>query len=66
MIGDPRQGACPALVSGGAIDCEEGTAVSLEDHKRRERANAIGLFRYQVICPALDEGLDPPARPGGP
>ncbi len=40
--------------------------MSLEDHKRRERANAIGLFRYQVICPALDEGLDPPARPGGP
>lgn len=31
--------------------------MSLEDHKRRERANAIGLFRYQVICPALEEGL---------
>ena len=31
--------------------------VSLEEHKRRERAQAIGLFRYQLICPALDEGL---------
>jgi len=29
----------------------------LEEHKRRERAQAIGLFRYQLICPALDEGL---------
>ena len=31
--------------------------MSLEEHKRRERAQAIGLFRYQLICPALDEGL---------
>jgi transposase InsO family protein len=29
----------------------------LEEHKRRERANAIGLFRYQLICPALEDGL---------
>ncbi|HXS31160.1 MAG TPA: DDE-type integrase/transposase/recombinase, partial [Steroidobacteraceae bacterium] len=29
----------------------------MEEHKRRERAQAIGLFRYQLICPALDEGL---------
>ena len=57
VIGDPREGTCPALVSGRAFDCEEGTAVSLEEHKRRERAQAIGLFRYQLICPALDEGL---------
>jgi putative transposase len=30
--------------------------VSMEDYKRRERAQAIGLFRYQLICPALEEG----------
>jgi len=31
--------------------------VSSDEHKRRERAQAIGLFRFQLICPALDEGL---------
>ena len=31
--------------------------VSLDEHKRRERAQAIGLFRYRLICPALDQGL---------
>ena len=31
--------------------------MSLEEHKRQERAQAIGLFRYQLICPALDAGL---------
>ena len=31
--------------------------MSLEEHKRRERAQAIGLFRYQLICPALEAGL---------
>ena len=31
--------------------------MSLEEHRRRERANAIGLFRYQLICPALEDGL---------
>jgi putative transposase len=36
--------------------------VSLEDHKRRERAQAIGLFRYQLICPALEEGLSTKQR----
>jgi hypothetical protein len=29
----------------------------LEEHKRRERAQAIGLFRYQLICPAWDTAL---------
>lgn len=33
-----------------------------EDAKRRERAQAIGLFRYQLICPALDPGLSTKAR----
>ena len=31
--------------------------MSLDEHKRRERAQAIGLFRYRLICPALDQGL---------
>ena len=34
----------------------------LEEHKRRERAQAIGLFRYQLICPALDEELSSKQR----
>lgn len=41
---------------------EENTAVSLEEHKRLERANAIGLFRYQLICPALEGGLSTKQR----
>jgi transposase InsO family protein len=36
--------------------------MSLEEHKRRERAQVIGLFRYQLICPALDEGLSTKQR----
>jgi putative transposase len=36
--------------------------VSLDEHKRRERAQAIGLFRYQLICPALEEGLSTKQR----
>jgi hypothetical protein len=40
--------------------------VSLEERKRRERAQAIGLFRYQLICPALDEGLSSKQRPHAP
>ena len=36
--------------------------MSLEEHKRRERAQAIGLFRYQLICPALEAGLSTKQR----
>lgn len=36
--------------------------MSLEEHKRRERAQAIGLFRYQLICPALEAGLSAKQR----
>ncbi|MCW2649901.1 MAG: putative transposase [Mycobacterium sp.] len=36
--------------------------MSLDEHKRRERAQAIGLFRYQLICPALEEGLSSKQR----
>jgi putative transposase len=63
VIGDPRQGACPTNGFGQALDWERRTEkVSLEEHKRRERAQAIGLFRYQLICPALDEGLSTKQR----
>lgn len=33
-----------------------------EDEKRRERGHAVGLFRYQLICPALDAELSTKAR----
>jgi transposase InsO family protein len=36
--------------------------VSFDEHKRRERAQAIGLFRFQLICPALGEGLSTKQR----
>ena len=36
--------------------------MSGEDEKRRARAQAVGLFRYQLICPALDGGLSTKAR----
>ena len=38
--------------------------MSLEEHKRRERAQAIGLFRYQLICPALEAGCRPSSGAG--
>lgn len=37
-------------------------AISTEDEKRRERGHAVGLFRYQLICPALDKDLSTKAR----
>ncbi|MEI2774594.1 MAG: DDE-type integrase/transposase/recombinase [Tetrasphaera sp.] len=33
-----------------------------EAHKRRERAQLVALFRYQLISPALDPGLSRKAR----
>ena len=36
--------------------------MSLDEHRRRERAQAIGLFRYQLICSALDAGLSSKQR----
>lgn len=36
--------------------------MSSEDERRRERSHAVGLFRYQLICPALDTGLSTKAR----
>ncbi|OOK76792.1 helix-turn-helix domain protein [Mycobacterium kansasii] len=36
--------------------------INTEDEKRRERGHAVGLFRYQLICPALDKDLSTKAR----
>ena len=36
--------------------------MSTDEHKRRERAQVIGLFRYQLICPALEAGLSTKQR----
>ena len=33
-----------------------------DDVKRRERSQQVALFRYQLICPALDPGLSTKAR----
>lgn len=33
-----------------------------DEHKRRERAQLVALFGYQLICPALDLGLSSKAR----
>ncbi|EWT04674.1 transposase, partial [Intrasporangium chromatireducens Q5-1] len=33
-----------------------------DEHKRSERAQQVALFRYQLICPALDPGLSSKAR----
>jgi len=30
--------------------------------RRRQRAQQVALFRYQLICPALDPGLSTKAR----
>ncbi len=38
------------------------SAADDQQRKRRERAQAIGLFRYQLICPALDAGLSTKQR----
>ncbi|BBY60519.1 hypothetical protein MSAR_36550 [Mycolicibacterium sarraceniae] len=53
-----------ALATGlGGIASGEGVSAVLgEDEKRRARAQAVGLFRYQLICPALDQGLSTKAR----
>jgi putative transposase len=38
------------------------SAVDDQERKRRERAQTIALFRYQLICPALDAGLSTKQR----
>ncbi len=50
---------CPAKESGGMDQMWSGL---LSEEKSRERRQSIGLFRYQLICPALDAGLSTKAR----
>ena len=38
------------------------SAADDQERKRRERAQTIALFRYQLICPALDAGLSTKQR----
>ena len=60
-MGHRRGDDCPATGLGGITETGVG-AISTEDEKRRERGHAVGLFRYQLICPALDGGLSTKAR----
>ncbi|GAF43050.1 hypothetical protein RW1_005_01590 [Rhodococcus wratislaviensis NBRC 100605] len=39
-----------------------GIVLPTDDEKPRERSQAVGLFRYQLICPALDAGLSTKPR----
>ena len=60
-MGHRRGDDCPATGLGGIA--ETGVAViNTEEQKRRERGHAVGLFRYQLICPALDKDLSTKAR----
>ena len=36
--------------------------MSLDEHEAPERAQQVALFRYQLICPALEPGLSTKAR----
>jgi hypothetical protein len=36
--------------------------MSVDTVKQRERAQQIALFRYQLICPALEPGLSTKQR----
>ena len=46
-------------VLGGRDREEKGSLSAAEDEtrKRRERAQVVGLFRYQLSCPPLEAGL---------
>jgi transposase InsO family protein len=46
---------------GGIAETGEGS-LTTDEEKRREKSHAVGLFRYQLICPALDSGLSTKAR----
>lgn len=61
-MGHRRGDDCPHNGFGRHRGGEGVSALSVEDEKRRARAQAVGLFRYQLICPALDAGLSTKAR----
>ena len=49
----------------GGRDREEKESLSAaedETRKRRERAQVVGLFRYQLSCPPLEAGLSTTRR----
>ncbi len=60
-MGHCRGDDCPATGLGGIAETGVGV-INTEDEKRRERSHAVGLFRYQLICPALDKDLSTKAR----
>jgi putative transposase len=60
-MGHRRGDDCPATGLGGIAETGVGV-ISTDEQKRRERGHAVGLFRYQLICPALDSGMSTKAR----
>lgn len=60
-MGHCRGDDCPTTGLGGVAETGVGV-ISTDEQKRRERAQAVGLFRYQLICPALDKHLSTKAR----
>ena len=60
-MGHRRGDDCAANGLGGITETGVGV-ISTEDEKRRQRSHAVGLFRYQLICPALDKDLSTKAR----
>jgi transposase len=46
----------------GGIAATGEVSLATDEEKRRERSHAVGLFQYQLICPALDTGLSTKAR----
>ena len=66
-VRDRREGHCPATPVGRSFRRRNGvsTVVSTFDEdavKRRQRAQQVALFRYQLICPALEPGLSTKQR----
>lgn len=60
-MGHRRGDDCPATGLGGIAETGVGV-ISTDEQKRRQRGHAVGLFRYQLICPALESGLSTKAR----
>jgi putative transposase len=64
LIDKPR-GVTPAPVPAWVIPDRIEVSVTThedDDVARRARAQRVALFRYQLICPALDPGLSSKAR----
>ena len=62
---NPLEGCCPAVPAGLPFAESRFFVVSTpeqDDVTRRGRAQQVALFRYQLICPALDPELSTKAR----